>query len=332
MSFIKPLFKNMVLAAGLVSISMTAGATELKLAHFSSTKYPLHVGMFVPLSEQVAAESNGDLTIRVYPGGELGAGPVKQYDRVVDGVADIAYTLPGYTASQFKKTLLLELPGVVPADQDPTAKFWQHVDMVSKEFRRTHLLGLWTNPPSVLLTKDKPIRTFEDLKGLKIRVSSRNVGRVAESWGATPVSMPITEVYNSLATGVIDGVLVDSSVLDSFKINEVANYLTKGMHSTSSPQMLLMNRDSWNALSEDEQKIIKKLTEEQMSQKGREIQAKGVSDAETHFAGMGKEVITLSPEEAAKFNAASEKLVGEIVKELESEGIEATAYVEALGQ
>nr|WP_321460464.1 TRAP transporter substrate-binding protein [uncultured Cohaesibacter sp.] len=338
MSIIKSTIKSLALSAtlgaalgsALVASIVPAHAAELKLAHFASTQYPLHTGLFVPLSENIAKETGGSLTIRVYPGGELGAGPVEQYDRVVDGVADIAYTLPGYTASQFKQTLLIELPGVVSADQDPTAKFWAHVDLVDKEFRRTKLLGLWTNPASVLLTNKKPIRSLKDVEGLKIRVSSRNVGRVAESWGATPVSMPITEVYNSLATGVIDGVLVDSSVLDSFKLNEVANYLTKGMNSTSSPQMLLMNRDSWNALSEDEQTAMNKVSQGPLSEEGRRIQAEGVAMAEQNFAAMGKEIIELSAEEVAKFNAASDSLVATIVTELEADGIKAQDYVEAL--
>jgi TRAP-type C4-dicarboxylate transport system substrate-binding protein len=73
-------------------------ADELKLAHFSSTKYHLHNEMFLPLAEKIADVTGGETTMRVYPGGELGKGPVKQYDRAIDGVADIVYALPGYTA------------------------------------------------------------------------------------------------------------------------------------------------------------------------------------------------------------------------------------------
>ena len=115
------------------AISSVATAEELKLAHFSSTKYHLHNEMFLPLAEQIAAATDGATTIRVYPGGELGAGPVKQYDRVLDGVADIVYALPGYTASQFKKTLLVELPQVVPGNQDITKRMWNNIDVIGDE-------------------------------------------------------------------------------------------------------------------------------------------------------------------------------------------------------
>ena len=80
----------------------------------------------LPLAEKIAEATGGETTIRVYPGGELGKGPVKQYDRVLDGVADIVYALPGYTASQFKKTLLVELPGVVPGNASANKVSWKN--------------------------------------------------------------------------------------------------------------------------------------------------------------------------------------------------------------
>ena len=80
--------------AAALAISFAAQADELKLAHFSSIQYHLHVEMFVPLAEKLAEATGGETTIRIYPGGELGAGPAKQYDRAIDGVADIVYALP----------------------------------------------------------------------------------------------------------------------------------------------------------------------------------------------------------------------------------------------
>ena len=112
------IFKTIIGTAAAIALSTSAYAAELKLAHFSSTKYHLHNEMFLPLGEQIAEATGGATTIRVYPGGELGKGPVNQYDRVLDGVADIVYALPGYTASQFKKTLLVELPDMVPGNED----------------------------------------------------------------------------------------------------------------------------------------------------------------------------------------------------------------------
>ena len=262
------IFKTIIGTAAAIALSTSAYAAELKLAHFSSTKYHLHNEMFLPLGEQIAEATGGATTIRVYPGGELGKGPVKQYDRVLDGVADIVYALPGYTASQFKKTLLVELPGVVPGNEDITKKMWNNIDVIGDEFRRTKLLGLWSAEPAKLLMAEKKIEKLSDLAGLKIRVPSKNTGRVIEAWGATAVSMPITQVYQSLETGVVDGVLVDTSVLTSFKLGEVVKYVTTGMDGSNSLFMLVMNRDSWDGLDADTQAKLEGLTGADMSQGG----------------------------------------------------------------
>jgi len=328
--------KSTVVAAAsafVVAVSLCASVVaedELKLAHFSSTKYHLHNEMFLPLAEKIAEATGGKTTIRVYPGGELGKGPAKQYDRVLDGVADIVYALPGYTASQFKKTLLVELPGVVPGDQNITGKMWDNIDHLEKDFRRTKLLGLWSSRPGSLLMSDKKIESMSDLKGLKIRVPSKNTGRVAEAWGATAVSMPITQVYTSMETGVVDGALVDTSVLGSFKLGEVTKYVTQGMVGSNSLFMLVMNRDSWDALDEDTQAKLEALTGKELSLGGTETMSASAVNAEKAWVATGGEIVTVSAEAAAEFDAASAALAERLIAELEADGIKAADWAAAL--
>jgi len=308
----------------------TVVADELKLAHFSSTKYHLHNEMFLPLAEKIAEATGGATTIRVYPGGELGKGPVKQYDRVLDGVADLVYALPGYTASQFKKTLLVELPGVIPGDANVTGKIWENIDHLEKEFTRTKLLGLWSSRPGSLLMADKKIESLADLKGLKIRVPSKNTGRVAEAWGATAVSMPITQVYQSMETGVVDGALVDTSVLGSFKLGEVTKYVTQGMIGSNSLFMLVMNRDSWDGLDADTQAKLEAITGEEMSMGGNETMTNAAVNSEKAWVEAGGEIITLSADAAAEFDAASAALAEALIAELEGDGIKAGDWAASL--
>ena len=309
-----------------------AQANELKLAHFASTKYHLHNEMFVPLSEALAEATGGETTIRVYPGGELGAGPVKQYDRVVDGVADISYALPGYTASQFKQTLMVEIPGVVTPGRNKTEAIWDNIDLLDKEFRRTKLLGLWTAADAVLLMADKKVETLADLEGLKIRVPSKNTGRLIEAWGATAVSMPITQVYQSMETGVVDGTLVDASVLSSFKLGEVTKYITGGMNATNSVFMLVMNRDSWADLDQETQAKLTDLTGAALSEGGRVTMTNAADKALAAWMAEGGEFIELSPEAAAEFNAASDALAAEVIAELDGDGVNASGWAAALRQ
>ena len=323
-------FKSILGGVAALAFASVAIADELKLAHFSSIKYHLHVEMFVPLSEKMAEATGGATTIRIYPGGELGAGPVKQYDRVIDGVADIVYALPGYTASQFKKTLLVELPGVVRPGANKTEAIWNNIEMLDEEFRRTKLLGLWTAGDAVLLMAEKRIEQLSDLQGLKIRVPSKNTGRLVEAWGATAVSMPITQVYQSMDTGVVDGTLVDTSVLTSFKLGEVTKFITRGMNATNSVFMLIMNRDSWGDLDAETQALFNEMTGADMSEGGRVTMTNASDRALAKWVEGGGEVIELSDEAAAEFNAASDDLAASVIAELDGEGIDASGWAAAL--
>ena len=322
--------KTVLGSVAALAVSAMAQADELKLAHFASIKYHLHVEMFVPLAEKLAEATGGETTIRVYPGGELGAGPAKQYDRVVDGVADIVYALPGYTASQFKKTLLVEIPGIVEAGTNKTEALWNNIEMLDEEFRRTKLLGLWTAGDAVLLTADKKIEKLSDLEGLKIRVPSKNTGRLIEAWGATAVSMPITQVYQSMETGVVEGTLVDTSVLTSFKLGEVTKYVTVGMNATNSVFTLIMNRDSWDSLDAATRDKLTELTGAAMSEGGRVTMTNASDKALEKWLAEGGELIELSPEAAAEFNEASDNLAATVIAELDGEGIDASGWAAAL--
>ena len=105
---------------GLVAITATiatgAVAQELKLADFQPPTHFIVDTTYTPFGEAISAATGGETTVKVFMGGELGAGPAEQYNRVVDGVADIAFGLPGYTASNFPLTLISELPGVITAE------------------------------------------------------------------------------------------------------------------------------------------------------------------------------------------------------------------------
>lgn len=317
------------LAAALVFSASAASAGELKLADFQPPSHFVVEQVYKPMAEAIKAGTNGDVTVTVFMGGELGPGPKEQYNRAVDGVTDISFGLPGYTASNFPKTLLTELPGVIDAETG-TAKVLAHSDMLAKEYRRVALLALWNNAPNLLFTAEKPIRSLEDLKGLKIRVPSRNAGLVVEAWGATPVSMPAPEIYNAMQTGVIDGAMIDATALGAFKLAEVTKYVTMGMDTTISSFFLIMNRDSFRDLSEDQQKVV--------LEAGKTAAMNGnkawLGIADKALAGFkateGKEVIVLSDAEAARFNEASAPVVAKVIADADADGLEASAYVAAL--
>ena len=312
------------------STSANVGAVELKLAHFVAPTHPYHP-VFQWLASEVSKETNGALTIRIFPGGELGANPAEQFNRAVDGIADISFVIPGYTAAQFPRTLMIEYPGIKNDAVAATDALWNARDALKDEYRRVKLLSLWTINPAVLFTRDKPVRKLEDLKGMKIRVASKSGGDMVKAWGATPVFSPVTEMYNSIQTGVVDGTIIDAGAAIVFKLSEICNYVTVGMNSTMTSFSLVMNLNSWNKLPPEQKATLDKFAGIAIAHKNNEawdfLVNKGLKLME---ATPGKQMITLDPTEATKFNTAAKGALTSYVAELDSKKLDGTAILKAL--
>ncbi|MEM7462025.1 MAG: C4-dicarboxylate ABC transporter substrate-binding protein, partial [Pseudomonadota bacterium] len=88
-------------AAATIALTATASAKEMSLAYFMGPKHPMNAAVFTPFAEKLAELSGGKLTVKQFPGGALNSVPPKQYAILLDGVADIVFTLPGYTGDVF---------------------------------------------------------------------------------------------------------------------------------------------------------------------------------------------------------------------------------------
>ncbi|WP_413718750.1 TRAP transporter substrate-binding protein [Silicimonas sp. MF1-12-2] len=247
---------SIAFAAGMAVAASVAGAQELKFANFTPPFHTVNASVIEKLNADMSAASGGSVTVRGYHGGELGAGPVEQYVRAVQGVADMTWGLPGYTSSQFQKTMIVEMPGVVPDGKCGCDALWDAMDEIKGEFPGTVPVALWTSEPNIMIMRDKVIRTPADLQGLKIRVAGATAAEVATALGATPVQMPINQVYNALETGLIDGVFTGSSTLDDFKLDEVANSFTIGAPLGRLAFFAVMGQGSYGALSAEAKAVV----------------------------------------------------------------------------
>ncbi|SFI14389.1 TRAP transporter substrate-binding protein [Albimonas pacifica] len=312
MRFAVPVATAAVLGLQALAAAPAVAAEELKFANFMPAGHPYVASTFQPFADAVAEATGGEVTVTLYNGGELGGGPVEQYSRVVDGVTELAIGLPGYTASSFPLTLTTELPGLIE-EKTGTEEIWSNIDLFLPEYRRVVLVALWSSAENVLYTRDKAVHSPDDIKGLKIRVPSRNAGLLVEAWGGVPVSMPVPEIYNAMQTGVIDGAMIDGTATKAFKLGEVANFLTVGMETTNSPFFILMNRDVADELSGEQLEAIE-AAGKQASLNGSAMQQKVAADGIESFAAMeGKTLIRLSDAEAAKFDALAEGMMETLV-------------------
>lgn len=306
--------------------------TVLKFASFVPPQYILHKPIFLKLGDDLAKATNGEVKIKVYAAGALGKGPVEQYQRAVRRIAEISYGLPGYTSPVFPKTLLIELPGVTHGHQDATRKLWKVMDAhLRGEFKRTVPLALFVTPPAVFMMRDKPVRTLADLKGLKIRVSSKSAAAVISAYGATPVQMPATKVYTSMSTGVVDGALMGTDSLLIFKLIEPSKYVTVGLPEMPTTIFMVMNGGAYKELSYKHRAALDGLTGLDISLRSAKGLAKFGQIALGKFRKIpGKQVIELTPAARAAFAERAKAAVAGVLKELDGKGLPASKVVDAM--
>jgi TRAP-type C4-dicarboxylate transport system substrate-binding protein len=319
-----------VLGAGLAAggtVTSSAQAKELKLAHFMPPVHHIHKNMFAPLAKDLAAATNGKLTMKIFSSGALGKGPVQQYKRVVQGVADIAFGVLVYTPKLFPKTMIAANPGVGSTSTEVTEKMWKVYDKhFADEYKKTKLLALFANWPSVLISRKNPIKTLADMKGLKLRVSSPADVPLVNAWGAVGIHMSVTKTYTAMQNGVIDAIQIAPSALQRpWKLAEPGEYVSQGIKGVASLFFVMMNKQSWDGLSSSEQATISKLTGKKASIKISTTWG-GADKKALAAAKAGKQIqlVTINPAEAAKFDAASNKAVRAALARADKSGIKAT--------
>ena len=308
-----------------------AQAEELKLATFVP---PTHYGLtqiMVPWGKEVAERSGGRLNLRVFPSMQLGGKPPELYKQMVRGLSDITFTLPGYTSADFPLMALTELPGMANSAAEGTRKVWQHMKFFTDgEMKESKPLVVWTGDAAAVMTRSKPVRRLEDMKGMKIRTPSSAQSEQLIALGATPIDMPAGQIYNSIERGVVDGALISMAGAIDFKLLEVCRYFTIDVPVGRSPFMINMNLARYQKLPADLRQIIDQTT-------GLEVSLKAASSIQKHSddavaaAKRDKEVISLSADEQKRWTAAFAPLIKAQVAAAEKPGVPARDLLKAYG-
>lgn len=290
-------------AAALIASASVASAKDLALAYFMGPKHPMNAAVFEPFAKKLAEVSGGELTVTQFPGGALNSVPPKQYSILLDGVADIVFTLPGYTGDLFPKTNVVTLPQVCDSANACTEALLRARDELEQEYN-AKVLAIWGNAPPVLITRDKPVRTLEDVQGMKIRVTSKQDVPFAEALGASAVAQPVNVINQNLANGVIDGIAIDPSAIRSFKLHEPGNYVTTYFPGSGSAFVLLMNKGLYDGLTDEQKAWVDAAADDSLSIMGGEAYNRAASGGIEAARQGGNEIIELSEDEKARFDAA----------------------------
>lgn len=303
---------------------------ELKLAYFVGDQHAMSQWL-IKWANNLEKDSGGRITVKRFPGSQMG--PVQQhYDFVRTGQADVAWFLHGATPGRFPLTELVQVPYLVGSAEIGT-KVLNDSELRSKyldaEHKGVKVLLLLTHQPGNVHTTKKPIRTVEDMKGLRIRFASPTIRDFIAALGGTPVGVLPTEQVEQLQKGTIDGVFIDYGGAGiAFKMGGVLKYSTE-MYSYVSSFGVAMNPDFWNRLSPDLQGIVTKSMTGVEKEVGEAWDGLDVPGKKAIMDG-GGEAIRLSPEENARFRKIGADVAEARVKELESKGMPARAIYDRM--
>ncbi len=239
------------------SLSPAGGAEaqkiKLSLAHIYSPKSWNEAYAIPALFQLVEKRTKGKyvLDIAYYPAGTLLAS-ADIYGGVTKGIADIGWSNPGINPGLFPVMATLSQPGIAPAINAyaNTLTWWEFYSKFKpKEFNDVKML-LWCAVGPGWIHSKKPIRSAEDIKGLKIRVIGPQV-EAMRILGAEPVGLPSSEIYLSASKGVIDAALIPMGAVQTFKLDEVFTYSTCVPPLYNEGKYCVMNWNKWKALPKD---------------------------------------------------------------------------------
>jgi len=328
---LKVLAAGAVLAAGLLGgAAIPAGAAEvtLRLHQMLPAQASVPKNILEPWMARINAESDGRIEIQHYPSMQLGGKPPELIDQAIDGVADIVWTLPGYTPGRFPRTEVFELPFVMTDAEAVSRAFWQLAKetMLDQDFKDMKVLGLWVHGPGLIHSKD-PITSLDDLKGIKLRAPTRVTNDMFSSLGATPIGMPVPAVPEALSKGVIDATVVPWEVTGALKINElVSNHTSFGEDALYTAAFVLaMNQATYDALPDDLKDVIDRNSGLELSAfAGRQMQMDDAGPRDTAIEG-GAQIIELAPDEVARWKEAAVPTREKWIAEMDEKGLDGSA-------
>ncbi|MBW2002164.1 MAG: TRAP transporter substrate-binding protein [Deltaproteobacteria bacterium] len=278
-------------------------------------------------SKEVAKRTNGRVKVEYYPGGTLTK--AKQcYDGAVTGISDLGFSVLAYTGSRFPVMSAIDLPFGYPNGKVATAVINEvYKKFMPKELLDSKVMYLHAHGPGLIHTRDKMVTKLEDLKGLKLRGHGTSA-KFQKALGATPVGAPMPECYQMIQKGVVKGASYPFEANKGWRLGEVSDYAVAAFSAAYTTSFfVVMNKDKWNSLPADIQKIIEEINGEWVIKHG---EAWDASDMEGiyYFLNHGGVIIGLDKKEAARWKKAVRPVIDDYIQAMNKKGFNGKEIVD----
>ncbi len=323
-----------VVATSSVVTLAQAPVVTLKFHTFMAPQSNVWLNMHKAWMDKVEKESGGRIKFEAYPAMQLGGTPVQLYDQAKDGVVDIIWTLPGNTAGRFPRVEVFELPFMMTNAEATSKAYWEYVQtMAPDEFKDVQVLALQVHGPGVIHTVEKPIKSVDDMKGVKMRAPTRQVNKLMASLGATPVGMPLPGIPDALSKGTIQGAVIPWEVVPSVKVHELTKFHAEfdpaGGALYTTTFVMAMNKAKYNSMPTDLKKIIDNNSGMATSAwLGKTQQAGDAAGRKSASDRSGNTIFTVGVAEAQNFRRKSRAIEVEWVEDMNKKGFDGKKLLE----
>ena len=300
----------------------------LNLAHPFPAQHHIQVNMIEPWVDEVAAATDGTVTIEIHPAGSLTA-PGDAYENAAAGAIDIGFALQGYTPGRFPLTDVVELPFSFESAEQATDALWdlyEEFPEFQEEYGDVKVLALWTHDVGNLYTVGQEV-TEPNLSGLTLRAPSPTLTAVIEAMGGAGVGMPAPELYDSLDRGVIDGLMIGDTGVNSFTLYEVVDHVTVGNFFVGA-EFIVMNQGAWDSLSPAQQEAIDGLIGREWSHEGAASYDTG-NQEDVDFEGWGFTVTDVR-DDLDPWREAVQPVIDDWIAAREADGLPGQAIYDRL--
>lgn len=321
------------LALALAGLATPAQAqTSLSMSVWIPQQAPFVQNALVPWAKQVEEATAGRVKVNLLP--KAVSSPPGHLDAIRDGVADVAFTVQGYTPGRFVLTKVAEMPFLGDSAEAMSVAYQRvHERHLAKanEHQNVRTLAVFVHGPGQIFTMKKPINQVEDLAGLKMRTGGGVINDIGTALGASGLMKPASESYEILSSGIADGVFFARESILTFKLASLIRHATLipgGLFNTSF--VLMMNEAKFNALSAADQQAILKVSGENFARMaGRSFDNSDKNSLETMRAA-NVDVRTASPALIEQLRRATAPVIDAWVAEAAKKNVDGRAVLEAL--
>ena len=252
-----------ILGAGLLAAGTASAQVVLTASSWLPPTHTLSTSQ-AKWCEAVGAATANRVRCNILP--KAVVAPTATFDAVRDGLADLSFSVHGYTPGRYVMTQMAELPFLGDSSEATSIAYQRMFDKYlskSNEMKGLKVLAVFTHGPGIVFNTKKPINSLADLQGLKFRVGGGMVNEIGKALGANVTLKPAPESYELLSSGVMDGTWFPAESVESFKIDKVIKHKTTipgGLYNTSFA--FVMNEGTWNKIPKADQAAIEKLSGE----------------------------------------------------------------------